>query len=234
MWCRANYCMLSLACMLTIACEFGNNGGSAASRYDIGLPWWMARDYVMFQFVSGRVKDSLIQGFSEHVHMKVPKLQAIAWIVAPFGKMILFFWLTTSHYRCYSWDILKLISSTCRRIAMAPNITGWDSSMIGWHWWSFVGVSKCPETSLQVAYGHHPCSINFYVPLTPISKTSSLFLATWQCEAIGFYKPAWWWIGYNSKWPLEHWSLMIHYLIEMDGFEILAWYSERKDTSRYP
>lgn len=28
----------------------------------------------------------------------------------------------------------------------------------------------------DVAYGHHPCSMNFYVPLTPISKTSSLFL----------------------------------------------------------
>eukprot|EP00434_Breviolum_minutum_P005106 symbB.v1.2.004501.t1/scaffold250.1/size251770/12 len=28
----------------------------------------------------------------------------------------------------------------------------------------------------DVAYGHHPCSVNIYVPLTPINRTSSLFL----------------------------------------------------------
>jgi hypothetical protein len=28
----------------------------------------------------------------------------------------------------------------------------------------------------DVAYGHHPCSINFYIPLTPIYGTASLFL----------------------------------------------------------
>eukprot|EP00435_Cladocopium_sp_Y103_P030281 s2088_g7.t1 len=35
----------------------------------------------------------------------------------------------------------------------------------------------------DVAYGHHPCSMNFYVPLTPISKTSSLFLESRPGEA---------------------------------------------------
>ena len=28
----------------------------------------------------------------------------------------------------------------------------------------------------DVAYGHHPCSVNYYVPLTPIGSASSLFL----------------------------------------------------------
>jgi hypothetical protein len=28
----------------------------------------------------------------------------------------------------------------------------------------------------DVAYGHHPCSVNFYIPLTPIYGTASLFL----------------------------------------------------------
>lgn len=28
----------------------------------------------------------------------------------------------------------------------------------------------------DVAYGHHPCSVNFYVPLTPIGGTSALYL----------------------------------------------------------
>lgn len=31
---------------------------------------------------------------------------------------------------------------------------------------------------VEVAYGHHPCSVNIYVPLTPINRTSSLFLET--------------------------------------------------------
>jgi hypothetical protein len=28
----------------------------------------------------------------------------------------------------------------------------------------------------DVAYGHHPCSVKYYVPLTPIEGTASLFL----------------------------------------------------------
>jgi cytidyltransferase-like protein len=33
-----------------------------------------------------------------------------------------------------------------------------------------------PIAHADVAYGHHPCSINFYVPLTPIGETCTLFL----------------------------------------------------------
>ena len=32
----------------------------------------------------------------------------------------------------------------------------------------------------DVAYGHHPCSINFYIPLTYIGGTSALYLESRQ------------------------------------------------------
>ena len=41
--------------------------------------------------------------------------------------------------------------------------------------------------AVEVAYGHHPCSVNIYVPLTPINRTSSLFLETCLENTQGTY-----------------------------------------------
>ena len=77
----------------------------------------------------------------------------------------------------------SFVRSVCiPHLASLPRQSGKDETLEDFYYQSFpcIRIVKPGEFSIgphgDASYGHHPCSINFYIPLTKIEGSASLFL----------------------------------------------------------